>query len=247
MKKKIHHVMPMAGKGSRFFQRGYHCPKPLITIYGNPFFYWATRSIQKFFDLASLDFVVLKEHVEEYAIDQHIGNFFPDARVHMLDQVTQGAVISCLEGLTDVQDDCPIVFNDCDHLFMSRAFNTYSRLPYDPDADGILLTFAADQPKYSFIEKDEQGRVIRTAEKQVISDEAICGCYYFRNKDIFCRAAEKYLIQCAYSEYFMSGVYNVMISEGQLVRSIKTDFHVPFGTPEEYEKAQNSKKYRILI
>ena len=60
MKKKIHHVMPMAGKGSRFFQRGYHCPKPLITIYGNPFFYWATRSIQKFFDLASLDFVVLK-------------------------------------------------------------------------------------------------------------------------------------------------------------------------------------------
>lgn len=247
MKKKLHYIMPMAGRGSRFAQMGYDYPKPLITIYGKPFFYWATRSVQKFSELASLDFVVLKEHVEQYAMDQHILGFFPDSRIHVLDEVTQGAVITCMEGAADIKDDFPVVFNDCDHLFVSSAFRAYCQSPCEPEADGLLLTFDADQPKYSFVEKDARDRVIRTVEKQVISHEAICGCYYFRNKEIFYGAARKYLTQCQYNEYFMSGVYNVMVAEGRNVKALKTDFHISFGTPEEYEHAKQSKKYEELI
>ena len=44
---KIHYIMPMAGRGSRFNQEGFDLPKPLLEIYGMPFFYWATRSISK--------------------------------------------------------------------------------------------------------------------------------------------------------------------------------------------------------
>lgn len=35
---KIHLIMPMGGKGDRFAKRGYDLPKPLISIYGKPFF-----------------------------------------------------------------------------------------------------------------------------------------------------------------------------------------------------------------
>ena len=41
---KLHLILPMAGRGSRFFENGFVCPKPLIEIAGKPFFYWATTS-----------------------------------------------------------------------------------------------------------------------------------------------------------------------------------------------------------
>ena len=60
-------------------------------------------------------------------------------------------------------------------------------------------------------------------------------------------AAERYLINCDYNEYFMSGVYNVMLQENKNVKSIKTDFHIPFGVPEEYAVAKKSEKYKELL
>ena len=56
--KKLHLIMPMGGAGSRFFQDGFVIPKPLIEINDKPFFYWATRSIEKDVKLADLIFVV---------------------------------------------------------------------------------------------------------------------------------------------------------------------------------------------
>lgn len=73
---KIHYIMPMAGRGSRFNQEGFDLPKPLLEIYGMPFFYWATRSISKFIELSSINFVVLQEHVDNFSIDKVIKNFF---------------------------------------------------------------------------------------------------------------------------------------------------------------------------
>ena len=48
---KLHLILPMAGRGSRFFENGFICPKPLIEIAGKPFFYWAARSIEKYVEI----------------------------------------------------------------------------------------------------------------------------------------------------------------------------------------------------
>ena len=244
---KVHYVMPMAGRGSRFNKEGFDLPKPLLEIYGMPFFYWATKSISKFIDLSSIDFVVLQEHIEKFSIDKVIKKFFPETRIVGLQEVTEGAVITSMKGIEEINDDLPIIFNDCDHLFKSKEFNNFCNLNFDSTIDGILLTFKANEPKYSFVEKDIDGNIIRTVEKKVVSDEAICGCYYFKNKEIFLKSAEKYLINCNYNEYFMSGVYNVMIQDNKNVKSIKTDFHIPFGVPEEYIIAKKSEKYKELL
>ena len=239
---KVHYVMPMAGRGSRFNKDGFDLPKPLLEIYGMPFFYWATRSISKFIELSSINFVVLQEHIEKFSIDKVIKKFFPKARIIALPKVTEGAVITSMKGIEEINDDLPIIFNDCDHLF-----NEFCSSQFDSTVDGILLTFEANEPKYSFVEKDSNGDVIRTIEKEAISNEAICGCYYFKNKDVFLKSAEKYLINCNYNEYFMSGVYNVMIENNKKIKSMKTDFHIPFGVPEEYIIAKESNKYKELL
>lgn len=244
---KIHLIMPMCGRGSRFSKEGYDFPKPLIKIYDRPFFYWATRSISRFVELASIDFVILQEHVDRYSIDKEIVKFFPQANIHVLPDVTEGAVITCLTGIEGIKDDLPIMFNDCDHLFKSTALNSYLQGEIDKTIHGLLLTFRSNEDKYSFAEKDVHGNVIRTVEKQVISDEAICGCYYFGNAEIFRNAAEQYLRKCEYSEYYISGVYNIMIKNKECVRTMLTDFHIPFGVPDEYEIAKCDEHYKELF
>lgn len=243
---KIHLVMPMGGAGTRFFDNGYECPKPLLEINGKPFFYWATRSIEKYVELESLTFVVLREHINRFKIDDVIKAYFPKAGIVVLEKVLNGAVLTCMEGVKELSDNVPVLFNDCDHAFTSTAFNDFCKKGEFSEPDGALLTFLSNKPCYSYLKKNEQGYVTETVEKEVISDEAICGAYYFKDKRTFLGAAEEYLNKCSYKEFFVSGVYNVLAQKGGKIKGLLTDFHVPFGTPEEYEAAKDSNRFKEL-
>ncbi len=245
--KKLHLIMPMGGAGSRFFKNGFVMPKPLIEINGRPFLYWATMSIKKYVDIADLTFVVLQEHIDEFHIDQEILKWFPEARIEVIPRLLPGAVMTCLEGLRNIRDDQPVLFNDCDHMFRCSAFNN-AIASGAWDFDGALLTFPSDQPQFSYIRYDESGeRIVGTVEKEVVSNQAICGAYVVKNAEIFRKMAEQYLEECSYSEYFVSGIYNVMCRKNMTIQNYEVDFHVPFGTPAEYEAAQDSAYFEELM
>lgn len=244
--KKLHLIMPMGGAGTRFFKNGFVTPKPLIEINGRPFFYWATRSIEKYVELADITFVVLRQHIMEFQIDKVILKYFPEAKIEAVDfkEVKAGPVKTCLAGLKKINDNQPILFNDCDHMFACKMF-TEDMNKGTWDYDGALLTFESNQPQFSYIEY-ENGRVTGTVEKKVVSNQAICGAYMVRTAQIFREMSEEYLKNCNYSEFFVSGIYNVMCQKGLNIQNYTVDFHVPFGTPDEYELAQKSEYFAVV-
>ena len=235
----MHLIMPMAGAGTRFFDRGYECPKPLLELLGKPFFYWSAQSILKHIPVESLTFVVLQEHIDRFSMDKRILEYYPAARIVALPCVLRGAVLTCLAGIEGMDGNASILFNDCDHGFLSSALVQF--LQEDRNTDGALLTFPSREPKFSFLSYGEDGYVCRTVEKEVISNDAICGAYYFRSVKQFRQAAERYLDHCSYKEFFLSGVYNELIAQGGKVRGLPVDFHIPFGTPEEYAAAEREE------
>lgn len=252
---KLNLIMPMGGGGTRFGNCGFELPKPLIPIYDKPFFYWATKSIEKFTEIGSLTFVVLQEHIDRFHIDAEILKYFPEAAIEVIPQVLPGAVLTCKAGVTHIPDGEPILFNDCDHLFLCERFYEACNHMGDgtriqgelADIDGALLTFISDEDRFSYAAYDENGYVCRTVEKEVISNDAICGAYYYKDKETFLNATEIYLTKCAYKEFFVSGVYNIMAEQGQKIITMTTDEHVSFGTPGEYEEAKNSEVYKQLL
>lgn len=248
---KLHLVMPMAGRGSRFFENGFVMPKPLIEINDRPFFYWATQSIAKFVDCADITFVVLEEHIRDHAIDREIKTYYPDAKIVALPEVTEGAAITALRGAESLPDDEPLLFNDCDHLFLCKPFNEFCKAgDFANGPDGALLTFASDSPAYSYLQYGADGRVCHTVEKQVVSHDAICGAYYFKNKQLYASACAEYLNHCDYKEFFVSGIYNVLAARGADLRGFATDLHLPFGTPAEYAQAEqeaNKAAFEMLM
>lgn len=241
---KPHLVMPMGGAGSRFFKNGYMQPKPLIEINGKPFFYWSTMSVMKFVDLADLTFVVLKEHVEKYDIDREIYKYFPNAFIEVIPTVLPGPVFTSLKGVEKIRDDTPIIINDCDHMFCCRE--VYHVLNHSLlTEDGALLTFESKAPQFSYVQYSG-GVIVGTVEKKVASNHAICGAYIFKNVEIFRNAAKKYIKKCPYNECFMSGIYNILCDERRKVKDYLLDFHVEFGTPDEYEAAKSNEAFTIF-
>lgn len=242
--KKIHLIMPMGGHGSRFSKNGFQQPKPLIPLQGKPFLYWATNSLAKLKNVIDVTFVVLQEHIDEFQIDKCILEYFPKAKIVVLPQVLNGAVLTCMQGVTAIDDDNPIVFNDCDHAFKCSVFESF--LENNQDVDGGLLTFKSDENKYSYIKYDAQGKIIGTIEKVVVSNDAICGAYYFKSKNEFLKYAQRYLKNCSYKEFFMSGIFNEMCQDNKVINCFETDFHLSFGVPEEYEAVKNSDLFKRI-
>ncbi len=244
---KIHLLMPMGGGGTRFGNKGFNLPKPLIMLRGKPFFYWAAECILQNMEVEDVTFVVLKEHIEKFELDKRIREFYPNASIHVIPEVLKGAVLTCLEGLNEIHDDLPLLFEDCDHAFTSDEFFKYAKLADYSYPDAALLTFESDNPAYSYVKFDSNGKVTGTIEKVVASNEAICGAYYFKSEDTFKEACEKYLKECSYSEFFVSGVYNELVKLGKDVSTFKIDEHISFGTPDEYDETLNDERLGDLI
>ena len=150
-----------------------------------------------------------------------------------------GAVCTCLVGIEDIEDDNPVIFNDCDHMFCCRELANRLLQQSPIDFEGALITFESSEPQFSYIKYDESGNLIGTVEKQVVSNHAICGAYFFANAGIFRQMSKIYFETCQYKEYFISGVYKKVID-------FLADFHLSFGTPEEYELAKNSQYFKDI-
>jgi NDP-sugar pyrophosphorylase family protein len=225
-------LMPMGGLGSRFVEQGFDTPKPLIPVDGKPMFMRALDSFKPLNKPAHI-FVIRKEQVEKYSLDTQIKDFLPDAKINILDHNTRGAVETCMIAADDIDDDSPIIIADCDIYFQSTE---YFRKILDKSSDGLLLTFKSNHPRYSYVSINESGIAVKTAEKIVISDNAILGGYYFSSGKLFKELASSFISQplpTSIKEYFVSHLYNLMIARGLKIRIAAIDKKYIFGTPEE--------------
>ena len=126
----------------------------------------AAQSVAKFTELSGISFVVLKEHVERFGIDRKILGLYPGASITVIPEVLPGAVLTCMEGCRDIPDGTPVLFNDCDHLFLCKGLYDFCRAGCPPATDAALLTFRSRDPRFSFAELSAEGFVTRTVEKK---------------------------------------------------------------------------------
>lgn len=229
-------LMPMGGLGSRFAKEGYTTPKPLIEVDGVPMF---MRALESFSSIDDIDyiFVIRKEHDEKYDLANQIRAQLPQAKVHLLDHDTGGAVETCLIAKDSIDPDTPITIADCDIYFESDAyFNKINTVQITGKPDGMLLTFESDDPRYSYVKLDGSGKAVQTAEKVVISNHAILGGYFFRSGQLFLELAEAFTDQPlppTIKEYFMSHLFNILLERGGTIEVANIDVMHIFGTPEE--------------
>lgn len=201
-------IIPAAGDGKRFREAGYLMPKPLIPVCGKP----------------------MIERVKD-SID-------PDRRHDW--QILTRAVVGETRGAVDTllratYAPGPVLVANCDQWLAPGIVDDFLAWTDGPECS--LITFQSTNPHHSYVRLDDECLVTEIKEKEVISDEAVAGIYWFKSGKVLENYCRRVLVSgdTYNGEFYLSSVIAAMVADGLPVTTFPVgwDELAMIGTPEE--------------
>jgi NDP-sugar pyrophosphorylase family protein len=240
-------VIPMAGRGSRFYRAGYNLPKMLIEAHGKNLLQWSLDSLP--LELASrIIFVGLEEHREVFDLEQKIYTLYgevSDLKFIWLPDVTRGqAETVFLASDHIVPDEALLIFNIDTNFSSSTLAASLQR----HDVDGVLGGFHSSDPHFSFARVDKSGFVNRIVEKEVISNCALTGLYHCSKAEDFLKVTEQAIAEnrVTKGEFYVAPLLQELVSLGHKFIVDYAEEHHVLGTPEELEQFIKLEKFLVI-
>lgn len=244
-------LIPMAGKGNRFFQELYNVPKPFIPIMGSPMFITSVRS---FPDADSYIFLCLREHYQKYKLESSINNTFKRSEIILIDVVTEGQACTCLLAEDKFNKDEGLFIASCDYQIVYDK-EKYEGLLADDRIDVIIWTFKigtikkANPNAFAYCRIDGS-RIIEVVEKRTISDSphldpAVVGSFTYKRAELFLRGARQMIKKDirVNNEFYVGTSINQLIEDGYNVVAFEIDKFISFGNPLELMLMQYWQDY----
>lgn len=231
-------IIPMAGEGRRFREAGYEVWKPLITVRRVTMLEWALWSAEGNVTATTHECHFLTSYeVSDLVGDMGSVDKFLDMYgfVTYMYGPTEGAACTVLAAAVGLPPDEPLAVMNCDQVFVADVAAIERECLARGD-DGFILTFTATDSKWSFVETTSEGRVLRVAEKEPISDQATVGFYWFRQaRDlVWAIATAIHYDQRVKGEFYLAPVYNNLIRQRwATVRAVPVEWFHGLGTPED--------------
>ena len=207
-------VVPMAGRGSRFSEAGYLLPKPLIPVKGIPMISLVIENLRPTIPHRFV-FLCLREHLEQHGLGDLLLAAAPGSLIIPVDDVTEGPACTVLLAEQYINTPDPLMIANCDQ-WIDFSMDAYLAVMDQQQADGLIMTMRADDPKWSFVRFDSSGSICEVVEKQVVSNEATVGIYNYRQGRFFVDAARKMIARDfrVNGEFYVAPAYNEMITAG---------------------------------
>lgn len=226
-------LIPMAGEGSRFAKEGYTFPKPLIDVNGKPMIQKVVENLD--FDCEYI-FLVRKNHIEKYpgiisTLERITNGRFSYV---VVDELTEGAACTALLAKELIDNDESLLIANSDQI-ISYSKENFLAIKSMTDVDGIVFSFNAVHPKWSFVKMNSRGFVTEVAEKKPISNVATCGIYWYRKGSDFVKYAERMIEKNirVNNEFYIAPVYNELIEDGLSLIPFYVHKMYGIGTPED--------------
>ena len=232
----INIVLPIGGKATRFVEEGYMAPKPLIMVQDKHMIDWAMDSID--IKNCRLIFVVRKDHVNSHSIDKILFDKFNNGST-MVDVIVEnpnpngrGALWGCMAAKDLINNNDPLFVYTPDVFFQPKFEPS---VVVNSNVDGYLLCFKANNPAHSYVQLDSKYKVIKTAEKEVISENAAVGLYYFKRGSTFLKYAQEMIDKniTVNNEFYICPMYNLMIRDDSTITISHVDKMHVLGTAKD--------------
>ena len=233
-------VVPMAGLGQRFADRGWTTVKPLISVSGKPMVVRAAS------DMPAADehvFVLRRDLPGLDEIQQSILQAFPHAKFVVLEKLTDGQARTALAGVAHVDQDKPVTIGACDNGMLYDR-DAYAKLLADPETDVIVWVMrghpgAIRNPKqYGWV--DEQDGLVKGVSVKVslgdpAKDASIIGTFTFKRAEDFVRSAERMIAREARvnNEFYIDMAINDAVALGLKCRILEVHHYIGWGTPDD--------------
>ena len=224
--------MPMAGKGTRL-QNFDSYPKPLVKLLGKTIVEWSIKTL-------GLDgnyiFCCKKEHIENYEIDKILKKIVPKCEIVSIDHQTRGTAESVLEASSLINNDEELIISDTDH-YLNWDNEFFNKKIRTKNIDGCVMVFPEEYTsnKASYVKLDNEGFVIESAEKQVISKIATVGVHYFKKGSDFVKFSNEMINEkIEYNnEFYITPVYNLFVKAKKKIITMPVEKMWALGSTEE--------------
>lgn len=244
-------LIPAAGLGSRYINRGFKLQKPLIELENKTLIEHAISSLNI---EGNYIFVIRKiDNNSNIELIKALRNIQPECKVIEIDYITEGSASTCYLAKEFIDNNDELIISNCDQIL---KWDSKKYLEYSSNYDCSVLTYKSNEDKNSFIKTDENNIGIEIREKEVISENALVGVHYFKKGSDFIKSYE-YIFKNNIkfkNEYYVSTVCNDLITKGKKVLNYpfqKNEIYYSTGTPEDYFKYMrihnllNTKIYKM--
>jgi len=250
-------IIPMAGVGSRFADAGYVLPKPLVPVSGKPMILQVIRALPS---ATQWIFIVRREHIERYHIDQLIKTAVPHAVIVPIDETTEGQAASCMLAMPFVDPREDVLIAACDNSFVYDE-EKFLTLKQDPAIDAVVWTFTKDnllseKPEaWGWLQLENDGVTIsdvsvkKPVSKNPYNDHAVVATFYFKRAQDFCAAYER-MVKENYrinNEFYVDSMPIFYKKMGKRSVIFDVDLYVGWGKPSDlYQYEEREYAYQFL-
>jgi NDP-sugar pyrophosphorylase family protein len=236
-------LVPMIVPDPFFPPEDYHFPKPLIEVAGEPMINRVVTPLRRHFPDAEFIFVTRADDCRLFDLDGAIRQIAPErAALIQVEGETKGAVCTCLLAIEHLDSDDELVIVNSDQIIdsdLGAAVAAFRQRRYDAG----IITFDAVHPRWSYARVGPDESVLETAEKRIISRDAIAGFYYYARSSLFIEAATDLIRHGAHvnGAYYIAPTMNEIILQGLRVGrvSVASEAYHSFYSPakiQEYER-----------
>jgi NDP-sugar pyrophosphorylase family protein len=204
-------VIPLAGPSDIFYNAGYIYPKPLIEIKGRPMVEVVLENPAAITGDKRFIFIVKEEDCVKFHLDNTLKLLDENCSVVVLKKKTSGALCSILMCIDLLNKEDELLVLNADQL-IDMDFNKPLQFFRNNKTDSGVVTFPSIHPRWSYARVHSE-KVVETAEKNPISNNAIAGFYYFSKTEEFFKNSFSAVRKSAGIEgnYFTSFVINEYI------------------------------------
>lgn len=227
-------IIPLGGKGERFSKNGYTDPKPLIKIFNKCMIEYVLDNIS--LDINDKVFIIYNNNLENYNFSNIINEKYSNIKLIQIND-TKGAAETLFLGISNIFNNHEYhnksIILDCDTFYTEDILTTFR------NSKNNVVFYTKNYlklPIYSYIELDENSKIIKIKEKEKISDNANTGAYAFININELYNYCKYVIDNNIYfnNEPYTSCVISEMLKDGLIFMGAELDEKcvISLGTPE---------------
>jgi NDP-sugar pyrophosphorylase family protein len=243
-------VIPAAGAGSRFREVGVNTPKPLIPISGIPMIVWVITNFSLFPEdklvIVCQESDNIKEHLDEFS------HLVP-CKIEFVEinGLTDGPATTVALAANNLDLDMPVIIANSDQ-FVSAGLAEFVESVRESRFEGTILTMEASGNKWSYVGRDEFGKITEVVEKQEISSEATVGIYAWSTARRMIEGIEylKSINLKVNNEFYLAPTYGFLIEKGLSIGTVSVGSHGNavhgLGTPADLDLFLNHQNFKVF-
>lgn len=234
-------VIPMAGLGQRFVASQFSLPKPLIKVGSKPMYRYVLECLPLHLSSQLIFLVRASDYLDKLVSDIKENYSMYNYKIIILERDTRGQAETVLKSIPELDPLKPTLIHNCD-TYIDSSVPWESLLQNEIDA--TMLLFRSSEPRWSYAKlNNNKSQILDVREKEVISSYASTGTYFFKDTPQLLNNIQTLIdlnIQ-ENNEYYLSGIYRLMIKQQKNITPLLVDKISCFGTPEDLVNSLNEK------